>query len=114
MKEFLNKAMSVNKSGRTARVADFQSTFPKVTKLIVDQMGERPFHIRGPIDVAALDSIMSVLIENYKKLPKEGLKRKMDKLLKSDDFQAWTQPGSSDAKVLQDRVALVREVFLEK
>jgi hypothetical protein len=114
MKEFLNKAMSANKSGRTTKVTEFQNTFPKVTKLIVEQLGERPFHIRGPINVAALDSIMSVLIENYRKLPKDGLKRKMDKLLKSEKFQAWTQPGSSDAKVLQDRVKLVREVFLEK
>jgi uncharacterized protein DUF262 len=114
MKEFLNKAMSANRSGRTTKVTEFRNTFPKVTKLIVEQLGERPFHIRGPINVAALDSIMSVLIENYRKLPKDGLKRKMDKLLKSEKFQAWTQPGSSDAKVLQDRVALVQEVFLEK
>lgn len=114
MKEFLNKAMSANKSGRTAKAIEFQTSFPKVTKLIVEQIGERPFHIRGPINIAALDSITSVLIENYKKLPKHGLKVKMERLLKSDDFQAWTQPGSSDAKVLQDRIALVRQVFLEK
>jgi hypothetical protein len=114
MKEFLNKAMSANRSGRASKVIEFQNVFPKVTKLIVEQLGERPFHIRGPINIAALDSITSVLIENYKKLPKQGLKEKMNKLLKSTDFQAWTQPGSSDARVLQDRVALVREVFLEK
>jgi len=114
MKEFLNKAMSENKGGRTKRTIDFQSTFPKVTKLIVEQMGDRPFHIRGPINVAALDSVMSVLIENYRRLPKEGLRQKMDQLLKSKEFQLWTRPGSSDAKVLQDRVNLVRRVFLEK
>lgn len=114
MKEFLNKAMSANKSGRTRKAMEFQNVFPKVTKLIVEQMGERPFHIRGPINIAALDSITSVLVENYKKMPKHGLKEKMNKLLKSKDFQAWTQPGSSDAKVLQDRIALVRQVFLEK
>ena len=114
MKEFLNKAMSANKSGRTSKVIEFQSVFPKVTKLIVEEIGEQPFHMRGPINIAALDSITSVLIENYKKLPKHGLKAKMNSLRKSRDFQAWTRPGSSDAKVLQDRIALVRQVFLEK
>jgi len=110
----ITKAMSTNKSGRTKKVVEFQNVFPKVTKLIVQEIGERPFHIRGPINVAALDSITSVLVGNYKKLPKDGLKEKMNKLLKSENFQAWTQPGSSDAKVLQDRVALVRKVLLEK
>lgn len=114
MKEFLNKAMKANKTGRTQRVIEFQNIFPKVTKLIVEQMGEKPFHIRGPINIAALDSVISVLIENYKKLPKQGLKAKMNRLLKSNDFQTWTRPGSSDAKVLQDRIALVRKVFLVK
>ena len=106
--------MKANKTGRTQRVIEFQNIFPKVTKLIVEQMGEKPFHIRGPINIAALDSVISVLIENYKKLPKQGLKAKMNRLLKSNDFQTWTRPGSSDAKVLQDRIALVRKVFLVK
>jgi hypothetical protein len=114
MREFLNKAMSANKSGRTRKVIEFQEIFPKVTKLIVDQLGERPFHIRGPINIAALDSIASVLISNFKRLPKHGMTDKMDRLLKSKEFRTWTQPGSSDAKVLQDRVALVRRIFMEK
>ncbi|MBB5315822.1 DUF262 domain-containing protein [Tunturibacter empetritectus] len=114
MKEFLNKAMSTNRKGRTQKAIDFQSIFPKVTKLIVEQMGERPFHIRGPINIAALDSITAILIENYAKLPKHGLEGKRQRLLKSNDFEAWTRPGSSDAKVLQDRFALVRKVFMEK
>jgi hypothetical protein len=114
MKEFLNKAMSANRTGRTAKAVQFQTVFPKVTKLIVDQIGERPFHIRGPINIAALDSITSALIEHYDKLPKKGLKEKMDTLRKSKEFQAWTRPGSSDAKVLQDRIGLVTKIFLEK
>lgn len=114
MKEFLNKSMKENKGGMTPKVVEFANTFPKVTKLIVDHLGERPFHIRGPLNVAAMDSVLSVLIENYKKVPKSGLKEKMDRLVESRDFQAWTRPGSSDAKVLQDRIALVRQVMLEK
>ena len=114
MKEFLNKAMESNKKGRTPKVVEFTEVFPKVTKLIIDQLGERPFHIRGPINVSALDSVTSVLVENYNKLPKSNLREKMDRLLESKDFQNWTKPGSSDAKVLQDRVALVRKVLLGK
>jgi hypothetical protein len=114
MKEFLNKAMKDNKDGATDKVRSFVETFPKVTKLIVEQMGERPFHIRGPINISALDSVMSVLIEGYKKLPKVDLGKKWKILQQSKQFQEWTRPGSSDAKVLQNRVTLVREVFLEK
>ena len=114
MKEFLNKAMSANRTGRSPRVVNFQQTFPKVTKLIVDEIGERPFHLRGPLNVAALDSIISVLIANHRRIPKSGLSGRMKKLLRNSNFQAWTKPGSSDAKVLQDRIALVRQTLLEK
>ena len=40
MKEFLNKAMKKHDSGATKKVKNFKITFPEVTKLVINTLGE--------------------------------------------------------------------------
>ena len=67
MKEFLNQAMKHHDSGITRKSKTFFELFPKVTEIVVNSLGEQPFHLRGPLNVSALDSVLSVLISHYKK-----------------------------------------------
>lgn len=71
MKEFLNLTMHAEKKGKSSRVQHFVENFPKATKLIIDKLGEKPFHIRGPLNSAALDSIFCTIIDNIEQLPKD-------------------------------------------
>lgn len=108
MKEFLNLAMKKHNKGDTKKVEKFLFRFPKVTELIISNLGEKPFHLRGPLNASALDSIMCVLIEDYNKINADELKKRFNKLLKDNKFEDYTKLGTTDKQTLQDRVALVR------
>jgi hypothetical protein len=112
MKEFLNKAMKDNQKGNSARVKRFMRRLPEALEMIVKACGPRPFHIRGPLNASALDSVLAVLIENSGKVTTNSLKIGYAKLLKDESFQRYTQKGTTDAKTVQDRVKLVRKYLL--
>ncbi|MDR0250471.1 MAG: DUF262 domain-containing protein [Burkholderiales bacterium] len=110
MKEFLNKAMRHHQNGNTSKVANFFEIFPKVTELVVSSLGETPFHLRGPLNLSALDSVMCVLIERHKNISADNLRSRYQSLRNSDEFlKVTTQLGTTDTKTLQDRIAIVRE-----
>lgn len=113
MKEFLNKAMKRYERGDSKRVQKFFDLFPKVTKQIVTVLGKKPFHLRGPLNVSALDSVMTVLIESYSAVDVDELSDRFAELLADDDFLRVTQLGTTDTKTLQDRVAIVRAHLLD-
>ncbi|MDH5545489.1 MAG: DUF262 domain-containing protein [Gammaproteobacteria bacterium] len=112
MKEFLNKAMKKHDSGDTKKAKNFINIFYKITELVIDKIGPKPFHLRGPINVSALDSVMCVLIEHHDKIDFPNLKDKFKKLLKDDDFDEYTRINTTDTKTVSERIEKVREYLL--
>lgn len=111
MKEFLNIAMKKHQAGNTKKVKNFLDVFPKVTKYIVDEVGEKPFNLRGPINVSALDSVMSVIIENYSKISKISFSERYEKLLNDKVFLEDTSVNTTDTKTVNNRIERVRNVI---
>ncbi|MEJ2630876.1 MAG: DUF262 domain-containing protein [Acidihalobacter sp.] len=112
MKEFLNVAMKKHNAGDTKKVSNFFEVFPKVTKNVVDQIGERPFHLRGPINVSALDAVMAVLIQNHERLPRSELSERFTALLDDGSFDEYTRINTTDTKTVRDRCKLVKEYLV--
>ncbi|MCA3176511.1 MAG: DUF262 domain-containing protein [Burkholderiales bacterium] len=112
MKEFLNRAIKRHEQGNSKKVEKFFDIFPKVTKRIVSALGDKPFHLRGPLNVSVLDSVMCVLIESFSKIDGSQLKTRFEALVADDEFLRLTQLGTTDTKTLQCRVALVRSRLL--
>lgn len=112
MKEFLNKAMKKHNSGTTKKVNTFVEVFSEVTELVVSSIGEKPFHLRGLINVAALDSVMSVLIQSNKRVNFSALQENYSKLLKDKDFNEYTKINTSDTKTVRDRINKVKEYLV--
>lgn len=112
MREFLNKSMKKNESGATSKAKNFFEIFPVVTKAIVDNLGEKPFHLRGRLNISALDSVMCVLIENSKKISSVDLKSNYDALVNDPAFQKSTSINTTDAKTVQERLSVVRKYIL--
>lgn len=108
MKEFLNKSMKIHQDAKSAKVRKFFALFPKVTELITVALGEKPFHIRGPLNASALDSAMCVIFEEFQSIAPSKLKANYERLVADPKFEAYTQIGTTDAKTVQDRVKLVR------
>lgn len=112
MKEFLNIAMKKHDSGTTKKAKNFIEVFSKVTELVVKHLGSKPFHLRGPINVSALDSVMCVLIEQHNKVDFPNLKNKYKELLKNGDFDEYTRINTTDTKVVVDRINKVKEYLI--
>lgn len=112
MKEHLNRAMKRHDSGTTKKAVKFFDVFPTVTKAVVGALGSRPFHLRGPLNVSALDSVMSVLVTHYKKLPSIDLKKRYAELLADTEFDENTRINTTDTKTVLARIKKVKEHLL--
>jgi len=112
MKEFLNKAMKKHDSGATKKVTNFVDVFSSVTKLVIDSLGEKPFHLRGPLNVSALDSVMCVLIEHNKHIDIHSLSDNYRKLKIDENFIEYTRINTTDTKTVRDRIQKVKEYLV--
>jgi hypothetical protein len=112
MKEFLNKAMKKHRSGSTPELEKFKSLFPKFTKRLIDVIGETPFNIRGRLNTSALDSVMSLLMQNYEQLP-DDLYERYKKLIDDPKFQTLTTIGTTDTATVKERFKLLRKHLLD-
>lgn len=111
MKEFLNLAMRKHQDGDSKKADNFFKVFPKITEYVVSEIGERPFNLRGPLNVSALDSVMSVLIENFPKSSKINLSERYNKLINDEHFLEDTSVNTTDTKTVVNRISRVKEVL---
>lgn len=111
MKEYLNISMEKHKSGVTKKVEEFKDNFIKATKLVIEQLGEKPFHVRGPLNTSALDSVLCTIIDNYNAIPPD-LKNRYQILLTDAKFKEATFYGTSDASVLKARFEKTKTILV--
>lgn len=108
MKEYLNVAMRRNRDVHAKNVARFKNIFPNVCKRIFSELGPKPFHLRGPLNTSALDSIFCTLLDNFSDIPKNVATRYQS--LKTDpQFRELTSGGTTDTLVLRKRFELARD-----
>lgn len=108
MKEFLNKSMKKHRNGDTEKYKRFVDFFPKVTELIVSKLGEKPFHLRGPINISALDSTICTLLENINAIDSTKLTENFNELKNESKFEGLTLNSTTDTNVIQERFKLVK------
>lgn len=111
MKEFLNSAMSRNREGDAPEVIEFKDVFVETSKVIVDNLGDKPFHLRGPLNAAALESVFCVISENLQNLP-DNLLERYENLRSDYDFDEYTYRATSNKKVTEDRYNLVKKTLI--
>ncbi|MDR0780258.1 MAG: DUF262 domain-containing protein [Pseudomonadales bacterium] len=111
MKEFLNGAMKRHVEGASKKTDLFFSIFPKVTDLVISALGEKPFHLRGPLNTSALDAVMCVLIERPNDLNPKELAERYKLLREHDEFRNLTILATTDTKILRSRFHLAKKVL---
>jgi len=112
MKEFLNKSMKRHNKGSTDEVKRFQMRFKKAAVLIVDTLGEKPFHVRGPLNASIMDSVFCTILSSLSKIP-DDLAKRYQKLLADKEFTDSTYYGTSDVTVLGKRFTRARKILLD-
>lgn len=111
MKEFLNLTMNREKQGSSDAVKAFITAFRKTADTIVSSFGERPFHVRGPLNSAVLDAVFATLLQAKKALPADLPARYLR--LKADPiFIETTFYSTSDLSVVKRRFEVARTHLL--
>lgn len=112
MKEFLNNAMEKNRSGASDRVKRLADYFPKTARLITENLGNKPFHIRGPINTSVLDSVFCTIMDNFEKLP-SNLKDRYQNLLHDSSFLENTYAATTDANIIKKRFEITKSILID-
>ncbi|MEM7207574.1 MAG: DUF262 domain-containing protein [Pseudomonadota bacterium] len=112
MKEFLNKAMRKHQRSDTEKAKSFYKIFPEVTEMVVNQLGEKPFHLRGPLNVSALDSVLSVIFEYYDEVSALDLSSSYQALKQNEEFQEYTSYNTTDSITVKNRISIVKDYLL--
>lgn len=108
MKEFLNKFMADHKNPSEEWLRNVSEQFERTAALIVNKLGENPFRRHGPINTSILDSVFSVLMENYQTIP-EDLSTRHDTLIKSDVFVSY---GTNATVAVKNRFEKVKTILM--
>lgn len=110
MKEFLNRTMRTHRGFDTDKARNFRTLFPQVCEFVVNELGDKPFHVRGPLNSSVLDSVLAVLIELDGRWP-DDFKSKFQNLVTNQEYEETTYYGTSDEKVLRQRFELAKKAF---
>jgi hypothetical protein len=113
MKKFLNDNMQINRKGDTPKINKFIQLFPKATKLIIETLGEKPFHIRGPLNASVLDAVFTVAIESIDLIDKNFAEH-YQSLVEDDNFLKYTQLGTTDTSSVKGRYKYAKKQLMRK
>jgi hypothetical protein len=112
MKEYLNITMKDNKRATGRNIARFRRGFINAISIVHKELGHRPFHLRGPLNTAVLDSVLGTIIAHHDKLRKDW-KAGFEKLKKNPDFEATTTAATADVNSVKERFRLSEKFLLQ-
>lgn len=112
MKEFLNQQMKIHSKSSDNKVDAFVSRFKRVTDIVESKLKAKPFHVRGPINLAVMDSVMAALINNVDNIP-DDLAARFDLLMADEEYREAIFFNTSDTSVVKDRVRLASEYLTQ-
>lgn len=107
MKKFINDYMAVLDNSDADRLMEVESRFSQACSLVRNRLGEKPFHLRQRLNLAALDAVMSCAVELVDSL-KPDLADAYKELLNDPGFVEAVSHNTSDTSVLQHRFELAR------
>lgn len=107
MKRFLNEYLAGSRRLKDGPKEDFlketQDNFSALCRYALQHLGEKPFHLRGRLNYAAMDSTL-VASDMALKKGIDDLKNRYDALLKDNEYLDWCAKDTSDEKILTSRI----------
>ncbi len=88
-----------------------EPAFREVCESVHRQLGSKPFHVHGPLNLAVLDSVMATLMNTYPGVPSD-LKGRFDALLEDAGYRGSTTISTSDPGSVGTRFSSARAHLL--
>lgn len=105
MKRFLNDTMSDNRKTQSSRAKRFFEVFPGICEYIVEELGQKPFAPKGPLNIAVLDAIFIAIASRWSAKPK-NLEAKVNSLIKDLKFLDLYSSRTADTDVVRRRLVM--------
>ena len=77
---------------------------------MVDSLGEKPFHGRSGVNVAALDAVMVTFSQNLDSIPVD-IKARYEMLRNDAGFVTRTRQGTTDVAIVRERFEQAKTVL---
>jgi len=109
MKGFLNEKMKANQSGETSKVKEFKEKFPVACKELVEALGDRPFHARGPLNSSILDVMLVSLLSGEVGI--DELSKRYASIISEKTFSDYTSLATTDTATVGNKFKYVLNSF---
>lgn len=111
MKNFLNRFMASQSRLGAAELDAYRKTFQTAATLVLERLGEKPFHIRGSgLNAAVLDCVFSAIAQHADAIPAD-LNARYRGLVADQDFLDCVTSGTTDQDVVARRIGMATEAF---
>lgn len=112
MKEFLNNFMHGNCDISDEQLEQSANLFRSTCDLIIEELGAKPFHIKGPFSTATMDSFMVGTSQNLSKLALGNLNAVFKAAMANQEFiETLESRVNVKEKILKKRFSMVSEIF---
>lgn len=111
MKEFLNKQMGLHRTGADPTTLGFIKAFNEACSKVATELPHKPFHVRGPLNLAALDSVMATLITNKGNIV-ANFAESYAQLLSDKEYRESIFFNTSDATTVDKRLKLAKRYLV--
>ena len=115
MKRFLNMHMikinKLTKKERNKCLQGIRQLFTDSSEYLLEEVGEKPFHLRSRLNYALMDSVMYCACEAVNSKVK-GFKGKFQRLLKDANYIETVTYNTSDEITVRQRFAIARKYLL--
>ena len=111
MKGFLNEVMEKEEKKLSNSAEKFPELFKAGCDLIVSELGEKPFHVRGPLNAAVMDGIFSTILIHKDKVV-NNISQSYEELINDATFTETTRVSTSDKSTINKKIALIKEKLL--
>ena len=110
MKDFLSKFMKKNKDAPQMSLDLGNELFRTTCAEIVRALGERPFHLRSGLNVAAADSVMAAFSHHTGRTP-DDIRDRYTNLKNDKKFTEAIRQGTTDVETVRERFRRAVEVL---
>ena len=110
MKKFINDYMEVLDKADNEQIKQVEQRFAKACEVVRSELGEKPFHLRQRLNMAALDAVMACSVELADSL-KAGIGAEYKGLQADKTFTDAVTYNTSDASMVERRFRLVHSAF---
>lgn len=110
MKDFLNGVMGSHRNRPEEFLNELRDAFERTCALIVDNLGEKPFHIKAGLNAAAFDSVSVAFAKNSNRIP-EDVRDRYERLKADSGFEKATSSATTHTEAVRKRLAIAENIL---